>query len=538
MKQHSNLRFIATTACCVVATLFFLLYIYLFFFENVSVYSNRHAHTYDELITYSVSQIEDASAPIGVRTEYRMIVDNHESSESCLCFYLVHHYADVYIDGELILSLNASENNRIGDTISSNWVTVPIHEDDSGKEMVIVLTPLFKNMVNFEPEFLVGSHYSIIIDQFKEDILQLFLAFICIVLSVLITVTQVYFMSQTSNKKWDLLYLAAFAFLLGLWRITDMKTAPILFSKNPMVLGYITIGSLFLCSLFLQLFVSTFFSKKRGNQLLIVSLVSTTIVFAVWILQVTGISEFKSLLSISHVLLIVSLVNVFIFSILSKKDTGHKPNALRGRLFIILGIGIIIDIACYYIFSSSSSVIFALLAFIAYTLVVFVTSILETTRKAQLDSPTGLLNKSRWNELMQNVHLDEDVIGMVMIDLNDLKIVNDLYGHEVGDQMIYDFSKILKESFPPSCAICRWGGDEFVIMTENKDTEKLEQYIENLDNAVIKYNSDLTRRYLSFAVGYCISTDYPEADHTELLKIADSKMYSHKNKIKKGLGLI
>ena len=192
MKEDSKLKLTVTILCCVVTILFFLLYVYLFFFEHTSVVSNRHAHTFDTLTEYEINTVEDSSSPSGIRKEYRMTLKNFDSSESCLCFYLVHHSAEIYIDGELIQSLSVSKDNRISNTTSNNWVTIPIHENDSGKELLIVLTPLFENVAGFEPEFLVGSHYSIVVSQFKSDIPQLFIALLCLILSIFILFSQIF----------------------------------------------------------------------------------------------------------------------------------------------------------------------------------------------------------------------------------------------------------------------------------------------------------------------------------------------------------
>ena len=522
MKKDSKLKLVVTMFCCAVTILFFLLYTYLFFFEHTEVYSSRHAHTYDTLTEYEVNTVEDSSSPAGIHKEYFITLKNFDSSESCLCFYLVHHSADIYIDNELVHSLSVSKDNQISSTTSSNWVTVPIHENDSGKELKIVLTPLFENVAGFKPEFLVGSHYSIVVSQFKADIPQLFIALLCLILSIFILFSQIYFMIHTKAKSWDMFHLAGFAFMLGIWRMAATKTSPILFSNNPLSLGYISIGSLFLCSIFLQLYVSTFFAPKRRKQFLLLTAASCFIIFFVWLLQILNISEFEQMISVSHILIIITICGILHFSLLSRKEVKQNP------FFLILVIGLAADVMSYYMFNSSTYVVFTGLAFVFYAMVVFITNLLDATKKAQLDSPTGLINKSRWNELMQKIHLDEEMIAITMIDLNNLKQINDSYGHEVGDKMIYEFSTILKSSFPSSSVICRWGGDEFVVMTEHKYAESNEQYIEKLHNAICDYNTDANEFALSYAVGSCLSTEYPDADSEELLKIADKRMYTNK----------
>ena len=522
MKEDSKLKLVVTALCCAVTILFFLLYAYLFFFEHTSVYSTRHAHTYDTLDQYSVNVVEDHTAPVGIRKEYKITLQNFDSSESCLCLYLVHHSAEVYIEDELIQSLTVADTNQISDTTSNNWLTIPIHENDSGKELRIVLTPLFENVTSFVPEFLVGSHYSIVVAQFKEDIPQLFIALLCIILSVFIALSQIFFMLQTKSRSWDMFHLAGFAFMLGLWKIASTKTSPILFSNNTLALGYVSIGSLFLCSIFLQLYVSSFFTQKRRKQFLVITSLSCFTIYFVWLLQILNVSEFERMISISHILLVVTVASILFFSLLSRKEIKHNS------LFLILAIGLAIDVICYYKFANSKYVIFTVVAFVFYTIIVFSTNLMDATKKAQFDSPTGLINKSRWNELIQKIQLSEDIIAITMIDLNNLKHINDTYGHEVGDKMIAAFAKILKASFPSNSVICRWGGDEFVIMTEHKYAETNEKYIQKLQSSISDYNANSQEFTLSYGVGYCISTEYPDLDCNELLKIADKRMYANK----------
>lgn len=522
MREDSRLKLIVTALCCAVTVLFFLLYAYLFFFENTSVYSSRHAHTYDTLNNYSAKIINDDSAPIGVRKEYKTTLKSFDTSESCLCFYLAHHEAIVYIDDEIVHTLTTGEHNKVGTTTSTNWITIPIHETDSGKDLTIILTPLFKSAIAFEPEFLIGSHYSIVVAQFKEDIPQLFIALLCIILSIFIALSQIYFMLHTKTQSWDMFYLAAFALMLGLWRMAATKTSPILFSNNTLVLSYVSIGSLFLCSIFLQLYVSTFFTQRQRRHFLVITASSCFVVYFIWLLQVLNISKFERMISISHAFLFVTVSSIFFFSLLSRRE------AKLNYLFLILVMGLASDVVLYYLLGSSTNVVFTVLAFVLYTIVVFVTSMLDATKKAQFDSPTGLINKSRWNELIQKIQLSEEMVAITMIDLNNLKQVNDSHGHEIGDKMIFEFSKILKSSFPSNSVICRWGGDEFVIMTEDKCAEANDLYITKLHNSICDFNSKSKEFSLSYAVGCCLSSEYPDADCNELLKIADERMYANK----------
>lgn len=530
MKQKLRLRYVATAVYSIVALFFLIFFIYMGMNENVSVYRERGSHAYALVEDYSMQKVEDETAPAGIRKIYEWTLQPVDHTENCLCFYVVHQYVDVYYDGELMYSLTADESNRIGKTVSSNWVTVPIYREDNGKKVEVILTPLFENMIDFEPEFEVGSHFSIVFGQLKQDFLQLFLAVLCILLGFFIMAVQLYFFFRTNSKPWDMFFLGSFSLTIGIWRIADIKSSAMIFAGNPMVLGYITIGAVFLCSMPLLLFVSTLFSEKKAVPLLFACEAGSAAAFATLVLQVFGIAEFKEMLPFSHAMLIltVCLILALTFIHMKNEETTHVKKSRK--YFVFLGLGILLDLISFYIKEDSSEIIFTMIAFVVYALIMFITNLLATMRKAYIDSRTGLSNKDYWEEQMQAELSPKDQIGIMMLDLNGLKKVNDTFGHEAGNRMIYDFSNILRNTLPPSSLICRWGGDEFSVMCTGANSKKLDQYVKYIQKSVERYNESSEKPSIFFAVGYAMSEDYPGLDRQELLAVADSQMYLDKKK--------
>ena len=70
--------------------------------------------------------MEDPSAPLGFRKEYRFKLSNISATKDYLAFYIIHNYAEIRIDGVLVYSLMPDENNRIGSSPSSNWIFIPL----------------------------------------------------------------------------------------------------------------------------------------------------------------------------------------------------------------------------------------------------------------------------------------------------------------------------------------------------------------------------------------------------------------------------
>ena len=117
-----------------------------------------------------------------------------------------------------------------------------------------------------------------------------------------------------------------------------------------------------------------------------------------------------------------------------------------------------------------------------------------------------------------------------MLDLNGLKYVNDTFGHDAGDRMIFDFANILRNTLPPGAVICRWGGDEFTAMLMDSSPEAMERYVDQLHQATQRYNDAGNPPFLYFAAGWALSSEFPGSSREELLAQADHRMYQEKRR--------
>lgn len=118
-----------------------------------------------------------------------------------------------------------------------------------------------------------------------------------------------------------------------------------------------------------------------------------------------------------------------------------------------------------------------------------------------------------------------------MFDLNNLKLVNDNLGHEMGDKYIEAFSALLASLQNDRISAYRVGGDKFSVIMEKTNAVEIHKVLDKLEKAVEKYNVKHNIK-ISYARGYEIST----RDHyylmEELTKRADSNMYRNKQTMK------
>ena len=141
-----------------------------------------------------------------------------------------------------------------------------------------------------------------------------------------------------------------------------------------------------------------------------------------------------------------------------------------------------------------------------------------------LDKSTGCYNRNYF--LKNNFNRPENLpCAYIMCDCNNLKVINDQYGHETGDKYILLVSDVLRLVADKKGICIRWGGDEFLLIVPNCDEAACRQMIDE-----IEHEQKLKRQILpqiDVAVGYCIRTDVEQSEDT-VIQLADQAMYKDK----------
>ncbi|MBM7560829.1 tetratricopeptide repeat-containing diguanylate cyclase [Fusibacter tunisiensis] len=147
------------------------------------------------------------------------------------------------------------------------------------------------------------------------------------------------------------------------------------------------------------------------------------------------------------------------------------------------------------------------------------------------DPLTGLYNRRYFNEVMSKfLDLDHMPLGLVMADMNCLKLINDTHGHLMGDQYLVEAAKILRDL--ADCEyVFRLGGDEFAILMPSSKPKAAQKLIEKIKEQA--QTIDLVGVPLSLALGYEFleAPDAPEA-RQKLFSDAENNMYLDKRQMK------
>lgn len=161
----------------------------------------------------------------------------------------------------------------------------------------------------------------------------------------------------------------------------------------------------------------------------------------------------------------------------------------------------------------------------------------QLEQKAYTDQHTGLPNKGRCEEFFYNNEITQKPVACIVFDLNNLKIANDTLGHSVGDQLIANFARLLRNAVPPSNFVGRYGGDEFMVVIYDTSKEEIEMILNHLKEDVQEFNrlhhggNEFVE--VSYACGWALSTEFQNCSFRVLFDKADKCMYENKIKMRK-----
>ena len=160
--------------------------------------------------------------------------------------------------------------------------------------------------------------------------------------------------------------------------------------------------------------------------------------------------------------------------------------------------------------------------------------------EATIDKLTGFLNKAASNSMLSQVCL-LGVGTLMMIDLDSFKLVNDLYGHEMGDKVLISFAKIIRETLPKGSTYGRIGGDEFVAFSAGTETEEdVAEITRILNEKLLASAREMMGEDMNIPLGTSVGAIFVPRfgnDYTSLLKLADKCLYVVKKNGKHGYSL-
>lgn len=507
------------------------------------VYKKRPQESYSLLTEYEKIEVADASAPVGVREEYRIRLP--EKVSGSLVFRTFHQSVEVWLDGELLYCVKPGGGSFQGRTPGNGYHTIPMEAEDAGKELKIVLIPVFESVRDVTPEFYLGSRLHICLLLMKGDLLALILSVTAVVTGLLLIGYRLHERKKQA-KDISLFMLGLFSVLIGCWKFLDVPFFTLLMPWYP-VSSYGTFLLLLLVCIPFVLFAKELYETRENRLWYLFCLADIGVILVTIVMQMSGGPELRQMLWLNHAAMGVVVVLILVMTIYESRDKGWNKQLkiMIGCLGACLG-GMGIDIVHYYISGGGGSIVLAMVGFLAYIVVLGILSVKKATERMRIgmqaeyyekmafhDQLTGLYNRAAYMEYIGKKEFDPKGSIIVMLDLNNLKTCNDTLGHEKGDKYLLESARVIRHAFGDIGKCCRIGGDEFCILMKHVSMEECERRVQLLEELVLEYNQKNEQEFpIGIACGYAAFDGKEDYDLRDTLRRADRMMYRKKFRMK------
>ena len=149
---------------------------------------------------------------------------------------------------------------------------------------------------------------------------------------------------------------------------------------------------------------------------------------------------------------------------------------------------------------------------------------------AMTDPLTGLYNRIKFTELFlseYNIMMQRNnSMSLILIDLDNFKEINDTYGHNTGDRVLKQVSKIFLDIIRNVDIVCRWGGEEFVVLLPTANPEQAAKIAEKIRFTLDDYHSE---EMLHITASFGVTSVREEDTLDEVINRADQALYNAKN---------
>jgi len=445
----------------------------------------------------------------------------------------------VHLDSEIIYEKDFEDN--VFNTYASMYHFIEIPDNSEGKTIHVTLISPYENMSGIINsiyygqasnirEFLVSNHGYKVITSLLLLSISLLYFFIHII----------FFRKQNPYNS----YLGLFGIIISLWLLAESRIIQLII-QNDFLIGSLAYLSLALAPIAFVAFLKSYIYKK--DQYIYSSLCVVYAINLVLInfLHITNVADYFETVPITITLIvlgiIVTTVNL-VHSLIKHKD---KRFAIYLFLFLTFSLFMFLEVIRFANRDYASTATVATTGIVLVLVILFVVNIISLSRKikvvyekeiyeeiAKTDQLTKANSYYAFETDIDDLFYNEETkLSLSYFDFDDLKYINDHFGHLEGDKVLIDGYKMIQETFGQYGKCYRIGGDEFACLSTKIDLDLFLELKAQLTKLLKERNHNKPYA-LHISVGFSKQPKSKNSKPSDMILKADQCMYEDKAKNK------
>ena len=463
-------------------------------------------------------------------------------------------YTKVLVDEEVIYETSVHESPLYNKSPGNLWNILYINSEYSGKLLELQIYMVYDTNSITVDSLFIGDKADIILGLFADNLSGIFISMVLALLGIVLVVVDLLPSYGRTKKHHGLFWVGIYSTVGGVWGMIETNLLQFCFD-DMRILQLLDNMLIILPTVPLLLYLHTEYNALKNKLMFLMTAIGVGYILICAYIQCEGTKDFHHMLNGGLYIMVITdfVMCTWLFIHFIKLKIAKKPSLNCFCMF--MGLFSCCSCTVFEVFRSLSvdridRAVLIRVGMLMLCIFFAIGSQIETykiveqglkyeliSKLAYSDGLTGLGNRTAYLEELEtyaNNTKENTYLGVVYLDVNNLKTVNDKLGHEFGDELIKAAAKIIENSFGTLGKSYRIGGDEFCVLIPGIDLqEKYDNALDIFNNLIHETNNQKKYTYnIQIAHGFAICKELTRANIEDTIADADSIMYQNKTALK------
>lgn len=474
-----------------------------------------------------------------------------EMEETTTLIYRSHNSCTkIFLEDELIYE---TDNTYSDMSPGSRWNLVPLQPEHAGLTLRMQMTAAYSGDAPDIDNVFWGDSAAIILSIMRHKMWGALNCIAICLIGIIMIILDIALNYKKKEKSYGIIYLGAFSLGIGGWSLIETNILQFLV-RDTQILKPIDNLLLILMVMPLLLFADWLYGVLKYKVVRVFCILQIIYLVSCIILPLAGVTDWHGLLFIGRAFIGIFSVGFVALSVwknrflFTRKETRSAEAVLQLAGIVALCASAVISLLRFFINDTMDRALVMRVGLLLFILCFAISSLFQTYKLiaqgmeynavqkiAYSDALTQLGNRAAYLERLEECvkeHIQR--LGIVYLDVNNLKKVNDVQGHKQGDILIRTAAEVIEESFGAFGRAYRIGGDEFCVLIDTNAMEVYDRAVDIFRKKIETVNKSGKYTFqLQIAHGFiCCEADSMKTIE-DAIKAADERMYRDKVQLKK-----